>query len=423
MSPWSSNEQAGAGDGRDRQDRVANRLKTALARRPLVGFFALGGAAWAVYVCVAIARPHDWDWTRDWSAYASPLSHVALGLVALVCCWAVSGRPDKRPRRLTQLFIVVAVTVLAMGVTILRTWITWRWLRAVGAAEASSSATHTFIVGSVPSLASMIHSDLRNVLTWLTALTVGLVIGGVVSPYAVVRRNARSLVEVRSARVWGAVGLALLAVAACVVVTRIGAAFVRANGSSDIPVTLVHPISYIAVGFVWRLLLVTTTAYAWYGFVARRLEGRLSPLVVGLLIGLGLALPSLLAFWIDNTVLGEGLIWIWSRSVAISVGGDLALAVIGVWLARCARGSLLPTLLLFAAFPAGAEIAARTSSTTRESWAIQHYSIAIVVAAVAFVVVGRMWRRPEAAAAPTSGTPTPDPGSYEVVVHDVSMPL
>jgi heme A synthase len=100
--------------------------------------------------------------------------------------------------------------------------------------------------------------------------------------------------------------------------------------------------------------------------------------------------------------------------------------VLCIWLTRRARGSLLPTTVLFAAYLAGPSIAAWTSSSaSRESSAYQLYLVGFIIAAALFVVAGRMWRRPEAAPTPPALdlSRPPAPGGYEVVVRDVDMPF
>jgi len=370
------------------------RLKWAIARRPVLAFVALGGAAWAAFLVVTLLGPHEWI------DAASSLSHVALGLDALVCCWGVASRPDERPRRLLQLLIVSVVTALVMSIGVVRVWLLWRWESALWATVAkASSAVHVYNAGRLPSLASSIRGDLHSTPAWLVAITIGLVLGAVVSPYPLVRRTARLLLAWRSARVWSTVGLAVIVAAACVVVIRIAAGLVKPfHGYPDI--TQAYPASLFVVGFASALLTACVTAFAWFGFVAGRLASRLSALAIGLLIGLGIALPVLLAVWTDDLALAGGSLR--GQSVALSIGEGLAYGVIGVWLTRRARGSLLPAVVWYAANGTGAEIAVRTSSVTRMYWMTQHYSIAVMVAAAVLVVVGRMWRRPDAAESPPS---------------------
>ena len=51
------------------------------------------------------------------------VSAMAAGLVALACCWAISGPRSRPPRRLTQLFIVVAVVLVIMAVLSVNVWL------------------------------------------------------------------------------------------------------------------------------------------------------------------------------------------------------------------------------------------------------------------------------------------------------------
>lgn len=384
------------------------RLKATLARRPLASFLVLCGAAWSIFVGAAIAGSDSWINDASW------VSRVATGLLALASCWAVSGPPDERPRRPTQVFIAVAVALLVMGAGVLRVWAEWHTVYA--SALAGSSSVHL----SFPSLGSWIGDYLHDKLAWLGALMAGLVLAGALSPYPVIRRTARSLVDWRSTRIWRVVGVALIVVAACAGATVIGAGFVRSGGPADTVVSY-SPL-YTAVGFLSSLLSGTVVVFAWYGFAGARLGRRLPPLAVGLLIGAAIDLPGILAISAYLALSGQGFGW--NRSLDLAIGSGLALGVLGVWLARCARGSLLPTLVLYAAFAAGSDIATRTTSMARYDWAQQYYPVFAMIAAAAFVLAGRMWRRPDAAATPPApGAPAPPPGHYHVTVRDVSMPL
>ena len=84
--------------------------------------------------------------------------------------------------------------------------------------------------------------------------------------------------------------------------------------------------------------------------------------------------------------------------MALSVVGQVALAVPAVWLVRKAGGSLLPTVLLLAGGMVGTGVATWTGwSQSSLAGASEIYPAALVVAAVLFAVLGRMWQRPEPA--------------------------
>ena len=199
----------------------------------------------------------------------------------------------------------------------------------------------------------------------------------------------------RSPRSSRLVAAALFVVAACVVVTRIDSAFVAVNSGPVEPNRVA--LASLVASFFAALAANVLVVFAWYGFVAKRLARRLSPLVVGLSIGLGLALPTQLAFWLDATLAGGA--YSWGRPVALAVGSILALGVLGVWLACRCRG-LLPTVVLFTAYGAGASLAAWTNSVARRERAWTLYPVTVMIAAVLFAVAGRMWRRPETAPTP-----------------------
>jgi len=173
--------------------------------------------------------------------------------------------------------------------------------------------------------------------------------------------------------------------------------------------------------------------FAWYGFVAERLAGRLSPLLVALLVGCAFTLPLVLATRIIDA--RDGLadffssLTSYSAAEGLGILGSIAVAIPGVWLARKARGSLLPTAVLLCATRVGVFVAIWASPTGASYTRIQEvYDAAVIVAAVLVAVGGRMWRRPETTSLPALASPpalhepSPAPGDYEVVVHHVSWP-
>jgi len=353
---------------------MLSRLKAVLAQHPLTGFFALAGAAYVVSVWVMAAG------SPLWLNHFHQLTVIVLGLVALTCCWATSGPRDQPPQRVTQLFIVVSATTLVMMVSLLRPWIFSLWARS------------HFPGGYPYSLGQLVHRDLSNTWFWLGAVVVGLVLAGVASPFSDVRRTSRALVAWRGPRVWRLIVAALVVTVCCIAFAWAGVRFVTPNGGS-IPAYF-RSAPYVGATFASALLTYVPLVFAWYGFVGRRLLWRRAQLVTGILIGLGLNLPGQLAFVVADHSFP------WQRLTALSIAGDVALAVLGIWLARRARGSLLPTTVLFAAYFAGPSIAAWTSSSaSRETDAYQLFLVGFMIAAALLVVAERMWRPPKVAAA------------------------
>jgi hypothetical protein len=389
------------------------KLKAPLARRPLAGFFVLVGAVFVV--ALAATRTPSFN-PIPWINRFSPASVMVAGLIALLCCWAISGPRSGPPRRFDQLVIVVAVVLLVMTALCVEAWLLWRIERAAfGGARGSPGA----YVMPMPSLAQWIHRALGSWVSWLRALVAGLVLAGVVSPFTEVRRLSQRLVAWRGPQVWPLVAVALLVPAACAAVARIGGSLAPlAIGGS---VELHDSLGYAFSVFVVALLVSMPLVFAWYGFVGERLAQRVSPLVAALVIGLAVVLPFQLAVRVAGVAP-------WSPDggwQAISVLGGIAVAVPAVWLVRAARGSLIPTAVLLAAIPAGTNVVALTSSSMGVLERIgELYPCCLIVAAVLFALGGRMWRRTEAPAPPLApDEPNPASGGYEAPVGGVGAPL
>ncbi len=401
------------------------KLKATLARRPLTWFFALVGAAYVAYVGrMAVALPMV---ASDWANRFSTVSVMVVGLVALACCWAISGPRSRPPRRLTQLFIVVAVVLATMAVLSVNVWL---GLRMQAAAMDAGHGGSTGFSWSL--LHDALHRARGDSVLWLRALVVGLVLAGVASPFAAVRRLARRLIEWRGRRVWLLVAVALAVPAACAIASAVAG---RLAPLPSEPTTFTHSLSYTVADFVTPLLVNAPLVFAWYGFVDDRLARRVSPLISALVIGLAITLPYQLEVRVGLGWFGGGGWYV------LSVLGQIALAVPAVWLARKARGSLVPTAVLLAAIPAGGDVVFWITSTSGSLIrAGELYSGSIIVAAVLFALLGRMWRRPDAPdpllvidqpgpragsepGGPAGSEPSPAPGSYAVVVRDISAPL
>lgn len=355
--------------------------KTPLARHPLIWFFMLTGAAYVASIGFAATREDMGLPDQDWLNRLHNVSWLVIALVALVCCRAISGPQDRPPRRLAQLSIVVAVTLLAMAALALESWVQWL-VYGVGTVEHRS----------------WLSVELRHLLvyapSWLQALGVGLVLAGTLSPFPAIRRTARALLAWRGAQIWRLAGLALLvpaasAASAVIVVVLIAAVEGR-------PLTFHHLFIWIGVEFVTLVLLNVPLVFAWYGFVAERLLVQLSPLLAALVVGLASVMPYQLGWWVVNARVGN---WVpYDLPIALSVVGQVALAVPAVWLVRKAGGSLLPTVLLLAGGMVGTGVATSTGwSQSILAGASEIYTTALVVAAVLFAVLGRMWQRPEPA--------------------------
>jgi hypothetical protein len=394
------------------------KLKATLAHHPLACFFALVGAAWVVYIgLMAVASPMV---ANDWANRFRIVSAMVAGLVALACCWAISGPRSRPAQRFTQLFIVVAVVLVTMAILCVNVWLAWRMEKSVFAAAYGGSPDPSW-----PSLSSLIHRELGDWFLWLRALVVGLVLAGVASPFAAVYRQARRLIEWRGHRVWLLVAVALLVPAACAIAAGVGGRLAPLPGDGS--TTFRYSLSYIVADFVILLLVNVPLVFAWYGFVGDQLGRRVSPLVAALVIGLAVTLP----YQIEVRV---GLGWFGGGGwYVLSVLGQIALAVPALWLARKARGSLVPTAVLLAAIPAGTNVISWISSASGTLHrADELYSGGIIAAAVLFALIGHLWRRPDAPPSlleldephPLPGSePSPLPGSYDVVVRNVSMPL
>jgi hypothetical protein len=384
------------------------KLKATLAQHPLAWFFALVGAAWVVYIgLVAVASP---GFAMIWTDRFFRVNTMVAGLVALVCCWAISGPRSTPPRRFTQLFIVVAVVLATMALWTVNIWLSLRMQAAAMDAGHGDSPGFSWSL-----LHDAFHRERSDSVGWLSALVVGLVLAGVASPFAAVRRLARRLIDWRGRRVWLLVAVALLVPVACALAGAVGGRL--APLAVDGFISFHYTLSYCVADFVTLLLVSVPLVFAWYGFVDDRLARRVSPLAAALVIGLAFNLPYQLELRVGGGWFGLGGWYV------VSVLGQIALAVPALWLARKARGSLVPTAVLLAATPLGAYLMSWIGSNQFQR-AEEFYFVGIIVAAVLFALLGRMWRKPDAPPALlTLDEPHPLPGGYDVVVHDVSVTL
>ncbi len=365
---------------------MVTNLKTTLARRPLVWFLVLAAAAYVAYTAFGLLVTR---WSLNdplWEHRFRSVSVAVVGLIALVCCWAVSSPRSRPPRRRAQLYIVVGVAVLTMTALCVQVWLLWR----AEVAEFPDYATLGI------TLAREIHNALVSAPTWLLALVAGLVLAGVESRFSVVRRTSRALVAWRGPRVWLFAAVAVLLPAACFLVATVGTRL-GSGGGRRIDMFHTFHAPYQGVSFVALLLTNVPLVFAWYGFVAERLARRASPLVAGLVIGLAVTLPYQLVIQLAALRSGGGLALADAR-YDLQIAGAIAIAVPAVWLVRKARGSLVPTALLLAIVSVGSSIAGWNASSA-QGWirAEELYQGSVVAAAVLITVAGRLWRRTEAA--------------------------
>ena len=229
-------------------------------------------------------------------------------------------------------------------------------------------------------------------LAWLylpLALVAGLLVQGLLSPNAGLRRLAQPLLRWRAP--WHVYAIALFALpllAALVVwLSRHlpGAAAETADGDSS-------PRPCAPAGS--RALVMGPWALAWFGFGVPMLLRRRSALVTALTLGF-------------LTWLHEGVSMLfsgyadWSEAL-LNLGAVLAVAVLAVWLFQRARGSVWPLLILEGTAAvvlllnwAGDGFGAGAHST----WAV--FVAAEAAFAVLLVVIGRMWEQPELTQPPT----------------------
>jgi hypothetical protein len=393
------------------------KLKATLAHHPLAWFFALVGAAWLVYIgLMAAASPTV---ANEWTLRFQMVSAMAAGLIALVCCWAISGPRSRPPQRFTQLFIVVAAVLVSMAVLCVNAWLEWRTQQSFFVASAGSTSGGASPGVSWPSLGSWIYRELGTPILWLRALVVGLVLAGVASPFAAARRLARRLIEWRGRRVWLLVALGLLVPAACAIAADVGGHLAPLHLDGGAAGRFHYSLSASVADFVTALIGSVPLVFAWYGFVGDRLARRVSPLVAALVIGLAISLSYQLE-------LRVGLCWFGGGGwYVLSVLGQIALAVPAAWLARKARGSLIPTAVLLAAYPAGANVVVWAGATSPVYFRVQDlYPGGIIAAAVLFALLGHMWRRSDAPPSLLAlDESTPASGGSRASVGRVGVPL
>jgi hypothetical protein len=176
------------------------------------------------------------------------------------------------------------------------------------------------------------------------------------------------------------------------------AAVVAAVVSSRLPGVTVSPPRASSAGLLagWLISGVmgsALTAVAWYGFAARRLLARLSPLATGLLVGVA---PWLLVW--GATLRPDSLTDAFYLS---GLAGAATTGVAGVWVFTRSSGSLLPVWLmetLLVAVGALAFLVVVPGLAGRASAFAVSFAATRAAVSLALVGAGRMWRPPAGAA-------------------------
>ena len=164
----------------------------------------------------------------------------------------------------------------------------------------------------------------------LTGIACGFTVSCLWSPAPAVRDLVRPLLRWRLS--WTAYAFALLAwpLLAAIVVTASHLLPVRESGYVFLMPDEAQVWQWAAKAFAYDLVLKIPFVVGWYGFAARRLLARRSPLLVGLLLGVLLTA----ALWLPTMrSLSD------STQLARFAASDVSLAVITVWLYGKARGS------------------------------------------------------------------------------------
>ena len=182
------------------------------------------------------------------------------------------------------------------------------------------------------------------------------------------------------------------------------AAVVAAAVCSRLPGVSVSPPRASSAGLLAGWLISgavgsALVAVAWYGFAARRLLARLSPLATGLLVGVA----QWLLVWGVTLRPGSLLDAFYLSGLA----GAAATGVAGVWVLTRSRGSLLPLWLMQTVLVA-AEALAFLVVVPELAGRANAFAVAFAATraavALALVVAGRMWRRPASTTASSAGS-------------------
>lgn len=340
-----------------------------LARWPLAGFLVV-----AVVGTLVLALGEGVGISSDYSI-------VVTGLAALLFCWACSARGDGPGRPILRLTIVIAVFVVNLA------------LAAWSLEHFRNDHVPSFESSYADAIREVLHPDFSSWLpVWLEGLVAGLILGCVWSASDGPRDLVRTLVSWvpgRTGRLLAVLLVVPLAIALCsILVTRA----TRVQGWAVIP----YRASATETVIIFLMLLVTSTTltFAWFGFAAPRLARTLPPLFIGVLVGVAVELPGLVAM--VKSVAAHDLP---RRGVVVdelpALAFAVAISIIALWLTRLTPHSLLPVLVFMAAVFAAHGVAFTFAGATFESaWRSSDiYRWAVSGVAVLVVLQGRMWRR------------------------------
>ena len=282
------------------------------------------------------------------------LTYCLSGLVAILLCWAADGGQRLARQRRKRLLVFALVSLLAGLVVAL----------------------------VVPRQEATFGPAYRGAYL-LLAVMLGYLVSCLWSPVTAVRDLVRPLLSWRLS--WDRYAFALL------VWPLVGAATLVVSGLLG-PRSGYQPGGGARLGDIPGVLEASLTVliYAvphlvgWYGFAARRLLVRHSPLAVALLVGVLLAVPGSL-----------GLLFVLPSLAALNLVGSLADAVIVVWLFDRCDGGLLPLVLMAAmgTFSSYAEGRAEFRLGIVEGVTVS--VVVVCVLAVALILSYRMWHQLE----------------------------
>ena len=320
-----------------------NSLRTALTRRPLLWFFTL------TLVPAALSQVAGLDFALAVAVYL-----FTAGPIAVLLCWAGDSNPRLARRPGLRLLVFIAVTIVM-----------------------------TLAIGYFTGSGSLL-------LDLAVAAFYGYTICCLWSPVPAVRDLVRPLVAWRLP--WRRYAFALLVWPALALVVVAAARLLALRDHSAVaalPPSLTQRADLILRASVGELLLLVPWIVGWYGFAARRLLARYSPLAVALLLGTLLTIVFLL---LDLQFLGFQ-----ASDVAHDLAGSLPLAVVSLWLYERSPRSLLPLVLLQAAAPVGALVVLFWAgpwfghiATAQTAFQLSECLLAAVL-----VVAYRMWRGPK----------------------------
>jgi hypothetical protein len=317
----------------------SKRSSNPVAHLPLLWFLLLPPLIYLVLVLLPRFR------------YPVDIYSVATALVALLVCWTI-GQRREGPRRVIErlaLFLIVA-TGYALALLLLL------------------KPTYAHRLAVLP----------REALP--VAVAAALLVQNLLSSNTALRALAQPLRRWRAP--WFVYVIALLAwPLLTLLIVLLSRLLPSAQHGSGLDWWFVVRLSLAS------LLNLAPWALAWFGYGVPVLLHRTSALAVGLLMGslswLDVAIP-----WFVHVRGGN-------PDLYLNLGGDLAFAVVAVWLFQRARGSVWPVLMLVAT----------TESILLINWAGNGFGqwydsswTALVIAEAAFaaalVLLGRMWRGP-----------------------------